>query len=153
MSTDGAHRQGVSFCPSAQPDWAGSVVIGVVEGTAEEPRLAHFPSALPVTEELLQMAQPVTPTEVFRFGAPCMGAGCEHFHNQRCGLVTQIVQLLPAVIEALPVCGIRSTCRWWQQEGRAACMRCPQVVTDNYRPSPEMRIASTPQPAFPAELP
>ncbi len=25
--------------------------------------------------------------------------------------------------------------RWWQQEGKAACMGCPQVITDIYNPS------------------
>jgi hypothetical protein len=113
-------------------------------GTVEEPRLTHFPSPLLVTEELLEMSAPVAPTEVFRFAAPCMGSGCQHFHDHQCGLVTQIVQILPAVIANLPACSIRSTCRWWHQQGRAACMRCPQVVTENYNPSPEMVQAATP---------
>ena len=138
-------RAGVVLqCPSAQPDWAGSVAFGIMGGTAEEPRLAHLPSALPVTGELLELSAPVSPTEVFRFAAPCAGDRCQHFHNQSCNLVTQIVQILPAVASLLPICAIRSTCRWWAQEGRAACMRCPQVVTDNYNPSPAMAHASTP---------
>src|SRR5437763_115569 len=32
--------------------------------------------------------------------------------------------------EALPRCGIRPRCRWFAQNGRAACEVCPLVVTD-----------------------
>ncbi|NCS45084.1 MAG: nitrogen fixation protein, partial [Microcystis aeruginosa BS11-05] len=39
------------------------------------------------------------------------------------------------VTDILPPCRIRQNCRWWLQEGKAACLRCPQVVTDNYNPS------------------
>ena len=35
------------------------------------------------------------------------------------------------VVRALPRCAIRPTCRWFRQEGPAACFRCPQVVTDS----------------------
>ena len=56
----------------------------------------------------------------------------------------QIVENLPDVVEQLPPCSIRSNCRWWQQEGRAACIRCPQVITDNYSPSEVMRQTAKP---------
>jgi hypothetical protein len=144
MAMSDASPQNAPWCPSAQPDWEGSVAIGVMEGAAEKPRMAHFPSALPVNQELLDLAKPVTPTEVFRFAAPCVQERCVHFRNSRCNLVTQIVNVLSAVTEMLPQCAVRAQCRWWQQEGKSACVRCPQVVTDNYSPSPEMRIAVSP---------
>lgn len=123
-----------SFCPSTQPAWIGSVAIGVVMGTPEEPRLAPLAHATPVDDSLLSLSGPVAPTEVFRFAALCLGSGCQHFHDQSCNLVTQIVQILPAVVDELPSCTIRPSCRWWQQEGLPACKRCPQVVTENYNP-------------------
>ena len=43
----------------------------------------------------------------------------------------RIVQQLPTVVETLPACQIRSSCRWWLQEGKAACYRCPQMVTND----------------------
>jgi len=138
-------RDTVQFCPSAQPDWEGSVAIGVMEGTAEEPRMTHFPSPLRVSRELLDLAKPVTPTEVFRFAAPCLTERCVHFRNSQCNLVTQIVSVLPTVTEILPACAVRGQCRWWRQEGKAACLRCAQVVTDNYSASPEMTVAATPR--------
>jgi hypothetical protein len=116
-----------------------------MEGTAEKPRMEHFPSAVTVNRELLDLANPVTPAEVFRFAAPCAEGRCVHFRNGSCKLVTQIVDVLPPVTEALPRCAIRAQCKWWQQEGKSACVRCAQVVTDNYSPSQEMRIAASSQ--------
>jgi len=131
-------------CPSAQPDWADSVVFGIVSGTVEEPRLVHLTEPQPVTEKLLSLSHPVNPTEVFRFTAPCAGNNCQHFDGSNCRLVTKIVQKLPAVVEELPPCRVRSNCRWWQQEGKAACMRCPQIVTETYYPSEQLRQAADP---------
>jgi len=131
-------------CPSAQPDWPDSVAIGIVNGSADEPRMRHFDVPMLVNDELLALSAPVAPTEVFRFAATCIGSKCAHFQGQQCRLVSNIVQLLPAVVDQLPVCAIRPKCRWWQQEGKAACVRCPQVVTDNYNPSDGMRFAAAP---------
>jgi hypothetical protein len=60
----------VASCPSAQPDWKGSVAIGLVGGTANEPRMAHLSKPLIVNDQLLTLSGPVSPTEVFRFAAP-----------------------------------------------------------------------------------
>ena len=130
------------LCPSAQPDWQGSTAHAVVAGTRDQPRLIHISPALPVTEQLLALSGPVTPAEVFRFAAPCLGGGCVHFGDNLCQLVGNIVNILPAVSDQLPPCSIRAQCRWWSQEGRSACARCPQVVTDNYSPSEQMRAAA-----------
>ena len=131
-----------TFCPSAQPDWPGAVAFGIVGGTAREPRVGYLESAQPISGELLKLADPVTPSEVFRFAASCLHGGCVHFQGNACTLVRRVVQLLPEVAYALPSCAIRASCRWWRQEGAAACRRCPQVVTDNYNPSGEMREAA-----------
>jgi len=132
------------LCPSAQPDWKGALLIGIIEGTAKIPLMAHIASPQPVTKKILDLSHPVTPTEVFRFAAPCISDECIHFNGQKCQLATRVVQLLPEVVERLPLCAIRSQCRWWLQESEAACMRCPQVVTDNYNPSGIMRQATAP---------
>jgi hypothetical protein len=118
-----------SLCPSAQPDWRGSRLIGVVGGTADDPRVSLLAPPRPVTDALLQLADPVHPTEVFRFAAPCLCSGCD---------------LRPEVAIDLPECDIRPHCRWWQQEGRPACLRCAQIVTENLNPSDPMREAALP---------
>lgn len=133
-----------SLCPSARAELADSTVFGVVTGTVEEPRVTYLNQSQPVTGELIALSGSVTPTEVFRISAPCVGNGCHHFDGTNCRLATRIVQQLPTVAEELPPCPIRRDCRWWRQEGKAACMRCPQVITDDYNPSEQIRQVVTP---------
>jgi hypothetical protein len=125
----------------------GAVAFGVVAGEPGAPLLAHFTEPLPVTEELLNAARPVAPTEVFRFAAPCAGHACGHFDGRDCRLVTRIVQILPLAVSGLPACALRPECRWWQQEGKAACLRCPQIVSECESPSEEMLRAAFPEAA------
>lgn len=132
------------LCPSAQPDWEGAVLIGVVLGTAGEPRVRFAQEAAPVVPEVLALATPVHPTEIFRFAAPCLCRNCVHFENVKCRLVERVVSQLPIVVDDPPPCPIRPSCRWWSQEGIAACRRCPQVVTDNHNPAAEMVQAASP---------
>lgn len=135
------------LCPSAQPDWEGAQVFAVVGGTPDKPETAYLDQALPVTDELLAMAGPVAPAEVFRFAGPCANSACAHFNedDQSCRLAEKTVRWAPVVFEKLPKCAIRNDCRWWKQEGVAACRRCPQVVTVNYDPSTVMRQAADPK--------
>lgn len=132
------------LCPSAQPNMEESVVFGIVTGTADQPRLTHLAKPQPVTDELLALSGPVNPTEIFRFAAPCAGNACQHFDGSNCRLVSRIIEGLSVVTEQLPACKIRPTCRWWQQEGKAACLRCPQIVTENYAPSEQFVHATDP---------
>ncbi|MBI3693874.1 MAG: nitrogen fixation protein [Acidobacteria bacterium] len=132
------------LCPSAQPEMSGSMILGVMGGTAEEPRLSYLEEPQPVTGDLLALAAPVQPTQIFRFAAQCEESACCHFDGSRCRLATRIVQILPAVVAALPPCRIRPTCRWYQQEGRDACLRCPQIETQTYTASEPMILAATP---------
>ena len=110
----------------------GHSVFGVDKGTVERPSVAFLDHALPATPEVLALSGPVSPTEVFRFAAPCAGKGCQHFDGTNCRLATRIVERLPEAVDLLPEYAIRSACRWWLQEGEAACRRCPLVVTESY---------------------
>jgi len=130
------------LCPSAQPDMENSRVLGVVGGTSAAPRIAYLNQLLPVTPDILALAGPAKPTQILRFSAPCQEKKCCHFDGAKCNLVTRIVQILPAVVDALPACLIRSTCRWFEQEGREACLRCPQVITEVNEPDARTRLAA-----------
>lgn len=134
---------GITLCPSARPEMENSFVFGLITGTVTEPRVAYLKQPLPITDEVIAKASPVTPAEIFRTAAPCAAKGCQHFDGTDCRLAMRIVEKLPAVAEELPPCSIRRDCRWWQQEGKAACMRCPQVITDNYNSSALMREVAT----------
>jgi hypothetical protein len=124
-----------TLCPSARPESENSVVFGIIGGTVAEPRVAYLKQPQPITDEIIAKTSPITPAEIFRTAAPCAATGCQHFDGKNCSLATRIVADFPTVTEELPPCSIRRDCRWWQQEGKVACMRCPQVITDNYNPS------------------
>jgi hypothetical protein len=132
------------LCPSAQPEMEGSVVFGIIGGTVEQPQVGYLAATQPVTDELLALSQPVKPTEVFRFAAPCAESACQHFDGLRCKLAVKVVQMLPVVVDRLPPCSIRPNCRWWQQEGKAACARCPALITEMYQPTDQQRQAADP---------
>lgn len=134
------------LCPSAFPEWEGARLFAVVGGTPERPETAYLDQSQPVTPEILELAGPVAPIEVFRFAAPCAARGCQQYDaaTESCQLAHKTTRLAPAVVHLLPRCAIRANCRWWVQEGAAACQRCPQVATLNYAPSEAMRNASDP---------
>jgi len=128
------------MCPSAQPGMHNPRLLGVVTFDEGTPRVAY----LNEPDELLKLAEPAEPREVFRMAAQCEESRCAHFSGTRCSLATRIVQILPAVVDSLPACLIRATCRWYTQEGKPACVRCPQVVTQAIDPSTDYRQAAMP---------
>ena len=117
-------------CPSAQATADGARVFGVVTGTPDEHRVGYLTETQPLSDELLAIAGSAKPTQLFRIAGTCSGDGCKHFKENACSLAKRIVDGVPAVVNGLPACMIRSTCRWFRQEGKEACFRCPQVMTD-----------------------
>ena len=117
-------------CPSAQAGAKDARVYGVLTGTPDPPRVGYLTETQPVSEKLLALSGPAKPTTIFRIAAACETSGCKHFKGNECTLAHRIVEGLAPVVNALPPCQIRPTCRWFRQEGRNACLRCPQVVTD-----------------------
>lgn len=122
----------------------GAQVFGIVTGTDEAPDVAWLERPLPVTPELLAMTEGVEPERIFRIAAACQESACTHWNGTQCKLAKRIVKILPAVTDTLPPCHLRATCRWFGQEGRAACMRCPQVITHTYDPPEKIAEAATP---------
>lgn len=116
-------------CPSAQPDMAEAHVIGVLSGTAEEPRIAYLKADAVIPAASSPAMGGIAPTEVFRFAARCEEGRCAQFADGRCSLGARLVAGLDPVVDALPPCTIRKTCRWYAEQDREACVRCPQVVT------------------------
>jgi hypothetical protein len=146
MSTSKSNRAAKTFlCPSADAQMSGSVIFGIVVGTPEQPQLVHLDRVKPIPPELLTLDSPVKPSEIFRIAADCSENACKHFDGAKCRLTARIVDGLPTVTDRLPACAIRSTCRWWYQEGKEACFRCQQVVRDNYIASDELIHAIDPE--------
>jgi hypothetical protein len=130
------------LCPSAQPGMDQCRVLGVVRHDQERPMLQYLDQPLPATPDVLALAAPLKPTEVFRLSATCAEHRCPHFNGTDCRLAQRIVSMLPPAVETLPPCTIRKDCRWFSQEGGAACKRCPEITTVTYDLSPHTREIS-----------
>lgn len=131
-------------CPSAPSDAPDAQVLGVVVRGAEGPRVAYVAAAVPVTADILASTAPAAPGEVLRIAARCQAERCAHFDGAACRLAARVVATLAAVAPAPPPCAIRRTCRWFHQEGRDACARCPQVVTLDDRADARIRQLAMP---------
>src|SRR4051794_25189430 len=86
------------LCPSAQPGMKQCRVLGVVQRDGPTSTLEYLNERVPATDEVLAMASPLKPTEVFRLAATCAEHKCPHFDGTDCQLATRIVQILPAVV-------------------------------------------------------
>jgi len=128
-----APQKDVVFCPSAQPGLNRSVLIGVVDKSRDGDFVSYLPQSSAVTDGTIAAftGSPVQATQLFRFAAPCEKGGCHNWSGSTCGVAKRVVQILPAVLSELPDCELRPSCRWFRQEGKPACLRCPQVVTDD----------------------
>jgi len=115
------------------------VLIGVVGGDG---RLGPVSPALPVDAEFVAAARNGrVPESRFRFSEPCAEQACAQWDDDGCGLIGQLLAspqagavTAGAVGPPLPHCAIRRTCRWFAQEGTAACRVCPHVVHTPRRP-------------------
>ena len=130
------------LCPRAQPGMDNCTIIGLVQPEGSAVKLAYLNERVAATPELLAMAAPVAPTEVFRLSATCAEHKCPHFDGSDCQLAKRVVTLLPAAVESLPRCTIRKECRWYSQEGPKACQRCPELTTVSFDISPDMQEVS-----------
>lgn len=116
-------------CPSAQADMPGARVFGIVLGTKHEPQVAYLAVKSKVDLSRLLANGMVKPTEAYRIAATCETSRCAHFDGRRCTLAQRIASELPQVVDTLPACTVRATCRWYSEQGAHACLRCPQIVT------------------------
>jgi hypothetical protein len=104
-------------------------VFGLVSGTPQQPRIAYLKAEAVLDAAALPDTGALAVTEVFRFAARCEEDRCSQYAGGRCSLGQRIVAGVDPVVDALPSCTIRDTCRWHAEQGRPACLRCPQVVT------------------------
>jgi hypothetical protein len=132
------------LCPSSAAEMEDSVIFGIVLGTPEEPHVLHLNQVKPIPQELLDLDAPVKPAEIFRIAGACSESDCKHYDGSKCRLVERIVDGLPTVTEQIPACAIRSSCRWWHQSGKEACLRCQQIVRENCIVTPELYQATDP---------
>lgn len=116
-------------CPSAPADAEDARVFGVIGGTVAEPRLAYLAKDVAVTDEMLVTPEGISPTRIFRFTGGCVEGRCQQFSNGVCSLGKNIDRMLSPVVDQIPACTIRGSCRWYAENGPNICLKCPQVVT------------------------
>lgn len=125
----GEERDEPLACPSA-PAQPGSSLLAIV---GSDGRLAHLSPTIPVDEAFVAAAsRHGAPEARMRFTAPCLEAGCAQWTGSSCGVIEQVLATGAHEDQPtrLPRCEIRSGCRWYRQEGGAACRVCPLVLTD-----------------------
>lgn len=117
-------------CPSSMAT-PGAGLLGVRQ---EDGTIAILPQVLPVDETFIQIGQmdPVPLEQRFRFTNACIEKGCKQWNGKSCGVAKRVVRHMEKVNTSndLPPCGIRSSCRWYAQEGNNACKICSFVVTE-----------------------
>ena len=62
------------------------MVLGVVQQDGPRPVVEYLNARVPATPEILAMAAPLKPTEVFRLAATCAEHKCPHFDGADCRL-------------------------------------------------------------------
>jgi hypothetical protein len=127
-----ADQEPTRLCPSARCE-SGALLLGVV---GADGRVGFVVPPLPVDDAFVAQASLGRAAETrFRFAGRCVEAECWHWRENRCTLVDTAVRTLAAQAgprgERSPrPCGIRRSCRWFAQHGRAACDICPLIVTE-----------------------
>jgi hypothetical protein len=140
------------LCPSAAAEPGRGVIFGVAGATGAAGSVggpparavAYLTRPVPVPDDVAEMTAPARPNEVLRTASPCAQHACSHFSGSSCTLIERITAALEPAVARPPACAIRATCRWWAEQGRNACVRCPQVVTDRTAPSEAYARAMAP---------
>lgn len=119
----------VKSCPSSTAS-EGSTLLGVINKNGT---VGYITNKTEVTGELYeQILKKGEPEKHFRFSNDCVESGCNQWQSGKCGVITKIFHINEGLeLEAqLPTCSIRSSCRWYSQEGAKACSFCPYIITD-----------------------
>ena len=119
-------------CPSSRPDSPGSAVFGIIDNRGMFPIVRYLDRSIPVSPEVLALAEGEDPNRVFRFTSPCQRGRCAHFKEGNCGLPSFVQSHIGPAQSAPSRCAIRGVCRWFHQLSFEACVRCPGVVTSEY---------------------
>ncbi|MEU3452923.1 hypothetical protein ABZ671_04880 [Micromonospora sp. NPDC006766] len=133
--TDAARRADLPerMCPST-PVANATVFLGMITPAG---RVAYVTPSTPADVALAAVdADSDAPIESrYRLAGPCVTSSCGFWTGDHCGLGARLTESYreavdPAEVE-LPKCAIRRTCRWFAEQGPAACPACSHVVTDS----------------------
>ena len=125
-------REETKVCPSSTCS-KGASLIGIVQGD-NTVNLLNTP--IKINEEFIKKANEYgEPERRLRFADKCVKSGCKQWTRGSCGIMNELARVNPSIKsnqrDELPACAIRSTCRWYSQEGSKACKICLFVVTQS----------------------
>jgi hypothetical protein len=109
-----------------------------------------------IDERFVEAAAKGRPAETrFRFAGLCHQSACHQWQHGRCSVIGQVLESSPEPQTGtgaereptLPDCAIRTSCRWYAQEGGRACAVCPGVVTDDGSGPPVWAAPKEPAPS------
>jgi hypothetical protein len=133
-------------CPVASPNMGDARPFGIVSGAGRETRIAFFKKSTLGGFAWRGHFSDVEASQVLRFGARCTEHGCSHYDGRQCALGDQVDRHLAPVVDQLPACLIRGSCRWFAERGAGVCLRCPQVVKMAMSPRSALdHVAELPQ--------
>lgn len=118
-------------CPSAECS-SGNWLFGLVRGDGTVGRLTP---PVKIDKEFVDIANlGRDPQKRFRFVGDCVEKRCEHWNEKKCQIAKQIVTAIESDVAQEPIrepqkCSFRPECRWFSQEGWAACGVCLHVIT------------------------
>jgi hypothetical protein len=122
-------------CPSAPEYWPEARTFGIIGGTPEQPWVRYLSKPLPGVPR--NLPDGVSPRAVVRISANCQEGGCRHWTGDACSLAKRVIEQFDPVVVRVPPCSIRPSCLWFNQEGKAACLRCPGIATDRGMAAPD----------------
>jgi hypothetical protein len=121
----------VPLCPSARCS-EGAVILGLIDGNG---KLNMVRPPLPVTPDFIAISnEGKRPDSRFRFASQCQPDLCTRWVGGKCVIARLAVAAERSTLESgasLQECMIRTSCRWYQQEGESACRACIRVITSN----------------------
>jgi hypothetical protein len=116
-------------CPSSTCE-DGATLLGVVNANGT---IGYISTPVTIDEDFIREArQQGDPESQFRFSNRCVTTGCKQWSHGKCGVIDKIVHNNEGIElpEQLPDCSIRSSCRWYHQEGAKSCSFCPYIITN-----------------------
>ncbi len=123
-------KQESKLCPSNRCK-PGSELLGIRQ---DDGSVAILPQSLYIDEHFIEQVSKdeMAPEQRFRFTNKCVEGGCSQWTGKSCGVIDRVVQHLEEVptLAQLPVCGIRSRCRWFGQHQFNACKVCRFIITE-----------------------
>jgi hypothetical protein len=118
-------------CPSAVAH-PGATLLGAINADGS---VGFIETPITIDEAFLQEAgEGVALEKLFRFSTRCVQSGCKQWSQGNCTVIQRIIDAAPDWPQqhpALPACSIRTTCRWYAQEGADACSYCAFVTTNS----------------------